>query len=201
MTVENDVEVEVEKREARATEKCWANWELLGCASTPLSKRIQVFRATVEASFFWCAGSWSLTVGQLQRNKGAQSRLLREMLRLKRDSGESMTDLIIRATSTLKPNLETPTSSMNGGMRDVFSYGWSGVDILRASADWIRQGLRFEFFHIGITTQSDMWPTNMTANRITTGIFILGGGNTTCINTWTRSGFGRALIGMVGRHA
>ena len=105
----------------------------------------QVFRATVEASFFWCAGSSNLTVEQLQRLKGAQSRLLRKMLRLKRDSGESRTDLIIRAKTRSKQTLETPTTGMNGGMRDVFSYGWSGVDILRASADWIRQGLRFEF--------------------------------------------------------
>ncbi len=97
VTFDNHFDVEVENRRARATATFWASWELLGCARTPLSKRIQVFRATVEASFIWCAGSWSLTVEQLQRIKGAQWRLLRNMLRLKRDSGESMTDLIIRA--------------------------------------------------------------------------------------------------------
>ncbi len=89
-------------------------WELLGCASTPLSKRIQVFRATVEASFSWCAGSWSLTKDQLRRIKGQQSRLLRKMLRLKRDKGESMADLIIRANSTLKNKLRDTETRVVG---------------------------------------------------------------------------------------
>ena len=98
---DNHFDVEVENRLARATAALWANWELLGCASTLVSKRIQVFRATVEASFFRCAGSWNLSVEQLQRTEGAQSRHLRKMLRLKRDSEGSMTDLITRANSTL----------------------------------------------------------------------------------------------------
>ena len=95
ITFDNHFDVEVENRLTRATATFWVFWELLGCTSTPLAKRIQIFRATVEASFFWCAGSCNLTVEQLQHIKGAPSRLLRKMLRLKRNSGESMTDLII----------------------------------------------------------------------------------------------------------
>ena len=83
VTFDSRFDVEVENRLARATATFWASWELLGCTSTPLAKRILIFRATVEASFFWCAGSWSLTVEHLQRIKGAQSRLLRKMLRMK----------------------------------------------------------------------------------------------------------------------
>ena len=70
ITFNNKFDVEVENRLTRATATFWASWELLGCTYTPLAKRIQIFRATVEASFFWCAGSWSLRAEQLQRING-----------------------------------------------------------------------------------------------------------------------------------
>ena len=41
----------------------------------------------------------------MQRIRWAQSRLLRKMLRIKRDDGENMTDLIIRSNRTLKQRL------------------------------------------------------------------------------------------------
>ena len=67
VTFDNAFDVEVENRLARATRTFWANWEMLGCVSIPLPKRLQVLRATVAASFAWCAGSWNLTLEQLQR--------------------------------------------------------------------------------------------------------------------------------------
>mgnify|MGYP000450195683 CR=1 FL=1 len=66
----NIFDVDVENRLARATRTFWANWELLGCVSIPLAKRLHEFRATVEASFLWCAGSWNLTIEQLRRIMG-----------------------------------------------------------------------------------------------------------------------------------
>ncbi len=60
VTVDNTFGVEVENRLARATRAFWANWDVLGRVSIPLPKRLQVFRATVEASMLWCAGSWNL---------------------------------------------------------------------------------------------------------------------------------------------
>ncbi len=56
VTFDNGFDGEVEHRLATATRTLWSNWELLWCVSIPLAKRLQVFRATVEASFFWCAG-------------------------------------------------------------------------------------------------------------------------------------------------
>ena len=82
-------DVDVENRLARAWRALHANWELLGCTSIPLATRLQVFRSTVEASFFWCAGSWNLTMEQISRIKGQQSRMLRSMLRIKRERGEA----------------------------------------------------------------------------------------------------------------
>ena len=87
LTFDNNFDVEIENRLARAWRALHANWELLGCKSIPLTRRLQVFRSTVEASFFWCAGSWSLTMEQIRRIKGQQSRMLRKMLRIKRDMG------------------------------------------------------------------------------------------------------------------
>ena len=87
VSFDNGFDVEVENRLARAWRAFRASWELLGCTSIPLAKRSQVFRATVEASFFWCAGSWNLTREQLQRIRGQQTRMLRKMLRIKRDFG------------------------------------------------------------------------------------------------------------------
>ena len=78
VTFDNNFDVEVENRLARATRAFWTNLEMLGCASVPLSKRLQIFRATVEASMFWCAGSWNLRAEQLQRIRGAQSRRIRK---------------------------------------------------------------------------------------------------------------------------
>ena len=87
VTFDNGFDVEVENRLARAWRAFRASWELMGCTGIPLAKRLQVFRATVEASFFWCTGSWNLTREQLQRIRGQQSRMLRKMLRIKRERG------------------------------------------------------------------------------------------------------------------
>ena len=105
ITFDNNFDVEIENRLARANATFYANWELLGCTSSPLAKRMQIFRATVEATFLWCAGSWNLRVEQLKRIKGAQSRLVRKMLRIKRQVGEDMEELIIRSNHTLKLRL------------------------------------------------------------------------------------------------
>ena len=71
ITFDNNFDVEIENRLARANATFYANWELLGCTSSPLAKRMQIFRATVESTFLWCAGSWNLRVEQLKRIKGA----------------------------------------------------------------------------------------------------------------------------------
>ena len=105
ITFDNNFDVEIENRLAMANATFYANWELLGCTSSPLAKRIQIFRATVEATFLWCAGSWNLRVEQLKRIKGAQSRLVRKMLRIKRQVGEDMEELIIRSNHTPKLRL------------------------------------------------------------------------------------------------
>ncbi len=47
---DNTFAVEVSYRLARATKTLWSSWELLGCVSIPLPKRLQIFRAAVEAS-------------------------------------------------------------------------------------------------------------------------------------------------------
>ena len=52
LTLDNNFDVEVENRLARATRAFWTNWELSGCVSVPLPKRLHVFRATVDASMF-----------------------------------------------------------------------------------------------------------------------------------------------------
>ena len=57
VTFDNNFDVEVENRLARATRAFWTNWEMLGCVSVPLPKRLHIFRAAVEASMLWCAGS------------------------------------------------------------------------------------------------------------------------------------------------
>ena len=64
LTFDNKMDVEVEHRLSRANNAFFANWELLGCVSVPHDKRIRVFKAVVDASVFWCAGSWNLTMEQ-----------------------------------------------------------------------------------------------------------------------------------------
>ncbi len=105
VTFDNNFDVEIENRLARASATFSANWDLLGCASAPLAKRVQIFRATVEATFLWCAGPGNLRVEQLKRIKGAQSRMVRNMLRVKRRDGEEMDELIIRSNRMLKQRL------------------------------------------------------------------------------------------------
>ena len=70
VTFDNHFDVEIENRLARAN-AFWVNRNLLRCTSCPLAKRIQIFRATVESTFLWCAGSWNWRGEQLQRIKGA----------------------------------------------------------------------------------------------------------------------------------
>ena len=87
LTFDNNFDVEIENRLARAWRALHANWELLGCTSIPLTRRLQVFRSTVEASFFWCAGSWNLTMEQISRIKGQQSRMLRKNVKDQKRQG------------------------------------------------------------------------------------------------------------------
>ena len=61
VTFDNNYEVEIENRLTKADKAFWANWSLLGCVSVPLPKRLSVFKATVNASMLWCAGTWYLT--------------------------------------------------------------------------------------------------------------------------------------------
>ena len=75
---DNNFDVEVEKGLARATRASHAKRDMLGCIRIPLPKRLQVFRATVEASMRQCAGPGILRGEQPQRIRGAQSRLIRE---------------------------------------------------------------------------------------------------------------------------
>ena len=51
VTFDNNVDAEIENRLARASASFYAKWELLGCISCPLAKRMQIFRATVESTF------------------------------------------------------------------------------------------------------------------------------------------------------
>ena len=105
VTFDNNYDVELEHRIQKAVISFHKNKDLLLCSSVPLGKRLQVFRATVEASLVWCAGSWNLTLEQYQRLRGAQLRRVRRMLRLKRNKGETMSELIIRSNHTLKQRL------------------------------------------------------------------------------------------------
>ncbi len=50
ITFDNNFDVEIENRLARANATFYANWELLGCVSVPLNTRLRVFKAVVDAS-------------------------------------------------------------------------------------------------------------------------------------------------------
>ncbi len=105
LTFDNNLDVEIDHRRARARVAFNANWDMVGWASASLAKRVQIFRESVEASFLWYAGSWNLRVEQVKRIKGAQSRMMRRMLRIKRWDGEEMDELITLSNSILKHRL------------------------------------------------------------------------------------------------
>ncbi len=60
VTFENMFDTELEHRLTRANRALYASWELLGCTSIPLEKRLQVFRSVVDTAVCWCADSWNL---------------------------------------------------------------------------------------------------------------------------------------------
>ena len=106
VTFDNRFEVEIEYRLMRADRAFWASWNLLGCASVPLTKRLAIFKATVNATLFWCAGSWNLTREQNERLRVCQMRHIRRMLRLRRGAGECMGDFLHRANGILRAKLD-----------------------------------------------------------------------------------------------
>ncbi len=75
---------------------------------------------------FWCAGSWNLRAEQLQRIRGAQSRLIRKMLRMTRDKDETMPELLVRSNRALK---ERPN------VTDVKHESWDNKSV-QLSLDW-----------------------------------------------------------------
>ncbi len=61
VTFDIKYDLEIEHRLSRANTAFYASWSVPGCASVPLKTRLRVFRAAVDASVFWCAGSWNLS--------------------------------------------------------------------------------------------------------------------------------------------
>ena len=61
----------------------------------------------VDAAVFWCAGSWNLTREQNERLRTFQMRLIRKMLRIKRQEGEDMGGFLHRANGILKVKLSS----------------------------------------------------------------------------------------------
>ncbi len=105
LTFDNKFDVEVEYRLSRANNAFYANSDLLGCVSVPLKTRLRVFRSVVDASVFWCAGSWNLSREKNERLRTFKMSLLRQLLRVKRLEGEDMGTFLHRATGTLKYRL------------------------------------------------------------------------------------------------
>ena len=101
VTFDNKLDVELENRLSRADRALWANWGLLGCTTTPLSTILAVFKATVNATVFWCAGSWNLTREQNERLRACQMRHIRRMLKIRRGGGEAMGDFLHRASGKI----------------------------------------------------------------------------------------------------
>ena len=101
---------------------------LLGCVSVPLSKRILIFKAAVDASVFWCAGSWNLTREQHERLRVFQMRLLRRMLRIKRADGENMGIFLHSANGILKDKLSNGVDNHETwGLRATqLRFDWGG---------------------------------------------------------------------------
>ena len=52
ITFDGRFDLELENRLTRANRAFYPSWDLLGCITIPLAKRIQIFRSVVESSFF-----------------------------------------------------------------------------------------------------------------------------------------------------
>ncbi len=102
LTRESKFDNELRRRLSRANGAYYASWELLGCTRIPLEKRLQVFRPVVDTAVFWCAGSWNFMREQNEHLRTTHIRLIRKMLRLKREDGEEMGTFLRRANGILR---------------------------------------------------------------------------------------------------
>ena len=128
LTFDNKFDVEIEYRLSRASNAFYASWELLGCGSVPLNTMLRVFKAVVDASVFWCAGSWNLTRGQNERLRTFQTRLLRKCFGPKDWTGEDMGTFLHRANGILKDRLASV--AVEHGTWDIkatqLRFNWGG---------------------------------------------------------------------------
>ena len=184
ITFDNSYEVELESRLRKADSAFWANWGLLGCVSVPLVKRLAVFTASVNATMFWCAGTWNLTRAQNGKIRVRQMRLIRRMLRLKRRDGEVMGDFLYRANSSLKHKLNIlGTVFETWDIRATqLRFEWGGHVARVRKLDPNRRVLRVsQHWAYGSIVRSI--ESHNTGGSATTDTFIIGDGNTTCTET------------------
>ena len=122
----NRFEKELLAREVRAWRAYSVIKEVVECGAVLDKQRYALFRATVERSFFWCAGSWNLTQKNLQMVRALQLRFLRRMFYVKKKDEETTDEYMARSTGDVIRRLR----AVNGRKWDeevhLACYGWSG---------------------------------------------------------------------------
>ena len=94
--------------------------------AAPWKERVSLLERTVRPAIFWAASSWLLSAKQLDKLKATQNQMMRKMLRLKKDPGESVGDFVHRGNSILcnlkKLHQTTPWDQVAHG----YNFSWAG---------------------------------------------------------------------------
>jgi len=102
VTFDNQYSVELEARIKSTWRSFYKFFDLLGCRSAPIGKRLKLMTVALHSALFWCAGSWNLTTVQLSKLRGIQQRMIRKMVGSRRSNDESLADYMVRSARTVK---------------------------------------------------------------------------------------------------
>ena len=117
---------EIDARISCAWGAFYANKSTLCCFAVPLRKRLQLLQMVVEPSFFWCAGTWKITLEHYAYLKGVQREILRRMIRCPRIEGEVDDDFFPRQQQKITgPMDKHSVRSWDTRARDYY-FRWAG---------------------------------------------------------------------------
>jgi hypothetical protein len=83
-------DVELQRRFKAAWASFFKNSDVLCCKAAPLRKRLDFMHLVITPALFWCSGSWNLRVDQYVKLRGLQRKMIRRMMRFRKDDEEDL---------------------------------------------------------------------------------------------------------------
>ena len=99
-------DVEFQRRIKAAWAAFFKNTDILCCKVAPVRKCLDFLHLVVTPALFWCSGSWNLRVDQYIKLRGLQRKMIRKMMRFKKEEAEDLDHFMRRTERSISNIIE-----------------------------------------------------------------------------------------------